>query len=75
MYCRFDPILVVESIIIFRNPWRFVDRFFASKLVDCRLKWCKKCSFVDKKNCNVNIKNRIFHSKSGCEGIFIVIFT
>ena len=32
---RFDPILIVESTIIFRNSCRFVDRFFASKT--CRL--------------------------------------
>ena len=33
--CRFDPILIVESTIIFRNSCRFVDRFLASK--SCRL--------------------------------------
>ena len=33
--CRFDPILTVESTVIFRNSCRFVDRFFASK--SCRL--------------------------------------
>jgi hypothetical protein len=26
---RFDPILIVESTIIFRNSCRFVDRFLA----------------------------------------------
>jgi hypothetical protein len=48
---RFDPILIVESSIIFRNSCRLVDRFLASKT---------NCRFVDKKMAMKTVKTEYF---------------
>ena len=45
--CRFSPISVVESTIIFLDFLWIVDFFWSENVVDCRLRPSKSCRFVD----------------------------
>ena len=71
---RLDPILILESTIIFRNSYRFVDRFFASKTCRLQTDMVLKLQICRSKSCNGNSKNRIFYQKSGFDLNFVVIF-